>query len=136
METLSRSHWWFFTTESKVTSLKLKCSLLRSSKAIKASLSFKTSQELGNCPIGQREALLKDRIYWKKGFIKEEKNWSKFGNFNKIWKFCWNCEIWSKLWNLVKIVKFGQNREIWSNSWNLAKVGRSGRFVLVWSGRL
>ena len=45
--------------------------------------SFKTSQELGNCPMGQIEALLKERIYWKKGFfgrkawLKEWPNWKK-----------------------------------------------------------
>ena len=32
----------------------------------------KTSQELGNCPMGQREALLKERFYWKKGFIEKK----------------------------------------------------------------
>ena len=32
----------------------------------------KTSQELGNCPMGQREALLKERLYWKEGFIERK----------------------------------------------------------------
>ena len=38
-----------------------------------SSIKKKTSQDLGNCPMGQREALLKERINWKKGFIEEEK---------------------------------------------------------------
>ena len=65
----------------------------------------KTSQELGNCPLGQREALLKERIYWKKGFIERKALLKK----KKIGK---NLEILLKLWNLVKIVKFGWNCEI------------------------
>ena len=66
----------------------------------------KTSQELGNCPMGQREAFLKERIYWKKSFIEEEtigKNLeilTKFGNFVEIVKFGQNCELWSKFWNV------------------------------------
>ena len=58
---------------------------------------IKTSQELGNCPMGQREALLRERINLKKGFIEEEKNWSKFGHLVKIWKFGQNLEILLKL---------------------------------------
>ena len=54
--------------------------------------SSKTSQELGNCPMGQRDALWKERLYR-----------------NKIEKFYQNFEIWSKFWNLVKILKFDQN---------------------------
>ena len=32
--------------------------------------SKKTSQELGNCPMGQREALLKERFYQTKALLK------------------------------------------------------------------
>ena len=32
----------------------------------------KTSQELGNCPMGQRDTLWKERLYWKKGFIERK----------------------------------------------------------------
>ena len=71
--------------------------------------------------MGQREALLKERIYWKKGFIERKallkkkkigqnlEILTKFGNVVEIVKFGQNCEIWSKLLNLVKIVKFGHN---------------------------
>ena len=38
----------------------------------KLKLEDKTSQELGNCPMGQREALLKERLYWKEGFIERK----------------------------------------------------------------
>ena len=48
-------------------------------------LIVETSQELGNCPIGQREALLKERLYQRKALLV------------KIVKFGQNCEIWSNL---------------------------------------
>ena len=49
----------------------------------------KTSQELGNCPMGQREALFKERLYWKKRL-----HWNE-GFIEKHY------DIWSKLWYLV-----------------------------------
>ena len=32
---------------------------------------YKTSQELGNCPMGQSEALLKEKLYWTNVFFKK-----------------------------------------------------------------
>ena len=69
---------------------------------------YKTSQELGNCPMGQSEPLLKEKLYWKKGSIerkallKERVNWNKFQNL-------------AKFQNLVQVLKFGWNSEIWPN---------------------
>ena len=57
--------------------------------------SKKTSQELGNCPMGQRDALLKERLFRR-----------KLRNLIKIEKFCQNCEI-LKYGAKVKILKFG-----------------------------
>ena len=37
----------------------------------------KTSQELGICPMGQREALLKERLYWKHRKNCETALWAK-----------------------------------------------------------
>ena len=55
-------------------------------------MDIQTSQELRNCPMGKerligRKALLKERLYWKKGFVE---------------KHCENV-------NLVKLLKY----EIW-----------------------
>ena len=66
---------------------------------------IKTSQELGNCPMGQREALLKERLYWRKGFI-ERTAFLKKGSIEKMW-------------NLVKIAKFGQNCEIFPKNYEI-----------------
>ena len=75
--------------------------------------------------MGQSEALLKEKLYWKKGSIerkallKERVNWNKFQNLAKfqnlvqVLKFGWNSEIWPNIWNFAKNVKFGGNSEIW-----------------------
>ena len=64
----------------------------------------------------ERRALLKERLYGKKGFIEIRLYWKKEFIERKAllkktlyWK---NCEIWWKLWNLVKTVKYCQNHEI------------------------
>ena len=83
--------------------------------------------------MGQSEALLKERLYWKKGFIerkallKEKLYWkkglietnskirSKFQNLVQALKFGWKSEIWPNIWNFAKnveILKFGWNSEI------------------------
>ena len=83
--------------------------------------------------MGQSEALLKEKLYWKKGSIerkallKERVNWNKFQNLVKIPKFGPSSEIWLKFWNLAKYLKFCQKREIWWKFWNL---------VEIWSGKL
>ena len=93
---------------------------------------LKTSQELGNCPMGQSEALLKEKLYWKKGSIerkallKERVNWNKFQNLVKIPKFGPSSEIWLKFWNLAKYLKFCQKREIWWKFWNLVEILKFG----------
>ena len=61
-------------------------------------------QELGNCPMGQRN----------KGFIE------------------FFFEFLSTFWNLVKILEFGQNFEIWSKFWNLFKILKFGNFFEIW----
>jgi len=72
--------------------------------------------------MGQSEALLKEKLYWKKGSIerkallKERVNWNKFQNLVKIKKIGPSSEIW------LKILKFGQIFEIWPKTWNLAAI--------------
>ena len=81
--------------------------------------------------MGQSEALLKERLYWKKGLMEtNSKIWLKFQNLVQILKFGWNsgivklcqnCEGMPKLWNLVKNLKF--RSKVWKfcqnseNSW-------------------
>ena len=83
----------------------------------KGLISKKTSQELGNCPMGQREALLKERLYWKKGFFERKallkKRLFKKNAFLKNCEIIQNCENKWKLWNLVKIQNNCQNCELW-----------------------
>ena len=67
----------------------------------------------------ERNVLVKERLYWKKGFIVEKVHMPKFSVLYKLYAlsalsifsalsvdFFWNNEIWSKLLNLVKTVKF------------------------------
>ena len=118
----------------------------------------KNIPRIGKLPYGakwgfiERKALLKERLYWKKGTIerkallKERVNWNKFQNLvqipkfgpsSKIWskfwnlakylKFCQKCEILWKFWNLVEILKFGWHSEIWLKFWNLVEILKFGQ---------
>ena len=109
----------------------------------------KNIPRIGKLPYGakwgfiERKALLKERIYLKKGLsetnskiVKSVQNyeiWAKLWNMVEIVKSGQNCEIRSKSWNLVKIVKFGKNCEIWSKLWNLVKIVKSGQNCEIWS---
>ena len=55
-----------------------------------------TSQELRNCPLGQRKALLKEKLYWKKGFfdikaLLKERFYCRKGPYSIWWGICPNC---------------------------------------------
>ena len=88
--------------------------------------------------MGQSEALLKEKLYWKKGSIerkallKERLNWNKFQNLVQFPKFSPSSEIWLKFWNLAKYLKFCQKREIWWKFWNLVKILKFGWNSQIW----
>ena len=48
----------------------------------------KNIPRIGKLPYGAKRCFIERKDLLKEMLNEEEKNWSTFGNFNKIWKFC------------------------------------------------